>query len=572
MSKDKDILVILTPGFPASESDSTCLPSQQLLVKALNANYPGLPVIILTMEYPYHREPYQWHTNRVIPFDAWNKGKVRKIEIWISIWRTLERLRREYRIIGLFSFWCTQCALIGKYFGRLHSIKHYIWILGQDARKDNRFIPLIRPRAEELVAMSDSLVREFYKNHRVRPAHIIPNAIDISLFGEQTVARDIDVLGVGSLIQLKQFDIFIAIIKALTWRIPGLKAVICGKGPEEGRLRELIRERQLEDHITLTGEKPHAEILQLMRRSKVLLHPSAYEGYSTVCLEALYAGAHVCSFCNPEAGWVRHWHIASDRMDMEEQALEILLDPEPDHEPVLIYSMSMVAKSVMRLFNSAKQNLAFYDAISVEYDAMLEREQTNRIVRQKVAAKFMDVVKGGTILDFGGGTGLDMGWMSNQPYRIFFCEPSAGMREKAIRHNENTLQNERIHFLDDSKSDFTRWQQEIPFPDKVDGILSNFAVINSIQDIDLLFRNLSLVIKPRGHFFALVLNNDPTRSRSSLIRRKPARTQVLYKQHRQLVYLHPEKRIRKAAAAWFDFCESETFDDPGFSLIHLIKK
>jgi glycosyltransferase involved in cell wall biosynthesis len=574
MSKDKDILVILTPGFPASESDSTCLPSQQLLVKALNTNYPGMPVIILSMEYPFHRKPYLWHSNTVIPFDGWNKGRIKKMDSWIAVWRALQRLKREYHIVGLFSFWCTQCALIGKYFGRLYAIRHYIWILGQDARKDNRFIPLIRPRAEELVAMSDSLVREFYKNHRVRPAHIIPNAIDISLFDDRPVGRDIDILGVGALIPLKQYEIFIAVVKALTFRIPGIKAVICGKGQEESRLRKLIREWQLEDNVSLVGEKPHSDILQLMRRSKILLHPSSYEGYSTVCLEALYAGAHVCSFCNPEAGWVRHWHIASDRPEMEERVLEILLDPARDHEPVLIYSMNMIARSVMGLFTGpvANHNISYYNAIAEEYDAMLEKEQINKVVRQKVAVRFMEFVKEGRVLDFGGGTGLDMDWMSELPYRIIFCEPSAGMREKAIQHNRDILNNDRIHFLGDGGSDFTRWQQEIPFPDKVDGILSNFAVMNSIGDINLLFGSLSLIIKPQGHFFALVLNSDPTRSRPSLIRRKRRETLVKYKEHRQLVYLYPVKMIRKAAAGWFDFCDSESFEGSGFTLIHLVRK
>ena len=38
MNKDKKTLVILTPGFPKDEADSTCLPMQQQLIRALKVN------------------------------------------------------------------------------------------------------------------------------------------------------------------------------------------------------------------------------------------------------------------------------------------------------------------------------------------------------------------------------------------------------------------------------------------------------------------------------------------------------------------------------------------------------
>lgn len=42
MNKDKKTLVILTPGFAKDETDSTCLPLQQQLVKTLKEINPQL--------------------------------------------------------------------------------------------------------------------------------------------------------------------------------------------------------------------------------------------------------------------------------------------------------------------------------------------------------------------------------------------------------------------------------------------------------------------------------------------------------------------------------------------------
>jgi glycosyltransferase involved in cell wall biosynthesis len=344
-------LVILTPGFPKDEEDSTCLPTQQAFVRALNKYYPGLQIVILAFEYPFSKETYLWHQNKVIPFDGWKKGKIKKSIIGISAWRALNRLRHERELLGLLSFWCGGPALIGNLFGRKYGVAHFTWILGQDARKGNRYIRWMRPRAAELVAMSDSLVEEFYRNYAVRPGHLVPNGIDPALYPAGGAERDIDVLGVGSLIPLKQYDLFLSVICELRKHLPGIRSVICGKGPEEVRLRELIREKGLEDRVILTGERSHEDVLRLMQRCRVFLHPSSYEGFSGVCLEALYAGAHVVCLRPAMTTQVEHWHIAEKWEDMAGMAMDILSDPGTDHRPVLPYSMKDSAQAMMRLFD-----------------------------------------------------------------------------------------------------------------------------------------------------------------------------------------------------------------------------
>jgi glycosyltransferase involved in cell wall biosynthesis len=350
-------LVILTPGFPKDESDSTCLPAQQLFVRALNRCYPGLRIVILAFEYPFSTQPYSWHQNGVIPFDGWNKGRIKKCRVWISAWRTLNRLKREGKLLGMLSFWCTGCALVGSWYGRQKGLKHLTWILGQDARGNNRYIPFIRPRPDELVAMSDSLVKEFERNYGVRPQYIVTNGVDTSSYPQPDglTGRDIDVLGVGSLIPLKQYDLFLSIVRMLSAATPRIRAVICGKGPEEANLRATIRRWQLEANVELIGEQSHEEVLRLMQRSKVFLHTSSYEGFSTVCLEALYAGAHVVSLCHPMASWVNHWHIADKWEEMPELVQAVLEGPATDHQPVLVYSMEDSARKMMRLFEYGDQ-------------------------------------------------------------------------------------------------------------------------------------------------------------------------------------------------------------------------
>jgi glycosyltransferase involved in cell wall biosynthesis len=355
MPVESKTLVILSPGFPENEADSSCLPAQQSFVKELNRQNPGLKIIILAFEYPFSKMQYQWNGNRVVPFNMWEKSRLKKISGWLVVWRTLQNIHHKENVIGLLSFWCTGPAALGKCFSKVYSLKHFIWILGQDAKKKNRFIRIIRPKANELIAMSDFLAREFKKNHSVIPAHIIPNAIDSSLYPLPPEQKDVDILGVGSLIPLKQFDLFLKVIAKLKNHLPSIKAVICGKGPEEYRLQKMIRDLDLEKQVMLTGEQPHNEVIRWMQRSHILLHTSSYEGFSTVCLEALYAGAQVISFCKPMDEPVSHWHI-SDRQNIAQTTLRILLDPDTDHSPVLVYPLEKTARDIINLYADSVNN------------------------------------------------------------------------------------------------------------------------------------------------------------------------------------------------------------------------
>ena len=230
-------------------------------------------------------------------------------------------------------------------------------------------------------------------------------------------------------------------------------------------------------------------------------------------------------------------------------------------------------------FLISKQNILYYDEIADSYDRILDQDSLNNIIREKVAGRFIEYVKPGCVLDFGGGTGRDLKWLTENHYKIFFCEPSAGMKEKAIQHNQKVLHNNNIVFLEKAQTEFTHWHEELPFTEKVDAILSNFAVINCIPHIELLFKNLALIIKPGGALVALILDNKAkgliSRLRGALrsfILKTPLTVDIKYKEHLQTVYVYTTKQIKKASKANFDFSNRESLPGFGFILIHLIRK
>jgi len=224
-----------------------------------------------------------------------------------------------------------------------------------------------------------------------------------------------------------------------------------------------------------------------------------------------------------------------------------------------------------------KQNISYYDEIAVQYDETLDNDHSNEIIREKVASVFNELVSSGLVLDFGGGTGKDLAWLIKKGYRVIFCEPSAKMREKAILLTHN---NSHIVFLESTATDFATWEANLPFSQNVDAILANFAVINCIPDIELLFKNLSLVIRAGGHLLMLVIKSDfKKRWRSnrratllSLFTAATVTTDIKFNLQRQRVYLHSIPKIKRAAGLSFHFQRSLLVKENDFVLLHFTRK
>jgi SAM-dependent methyltransferase len=224
------------------------------------------------------------------------------------------------------------------------------------------------------------------------------------------------------------------------------------------------------------------------------------------------------------------------------------------------------------------QNISYYDEIAHVYDQIMDADRSNELVRKMVREKMRRVLQSGWVIDFGGGTGLDLEWMSQAGYHIIFCEPSEAMREKAIELNNTTVLNQDIHFLDTANTDFMQWRRQPPFHRKADALIANFGVINYIPDLESLFQNLAAALKTGAHVLLVTLKLS-LRQRlrwhrrnalKSLFFRIPFVMYITYNTKQQTVFVHSENEIRKAAAPHFEFRESQPVT--GFTFIHLTRR
>lgn len=351
MTEQPKTLVILSPGFPTDEADSACIPPLQIFVRNLKQQFPSVPIIVLTFEYPFVVSQYQWNNVTVISFAGANKGGSVRLNTWRRVWLTLRRLNKQHRLLGLLSFWMGDCAFIADTFAKRKMLKHFSWIQGQDAKPGNKYFRWTKPKAESLIAISDFISAKVNYNYSIKPGYVIPIGIDPALFGQSPEIKDIDILSAGSLIPLKRYSLLIDMISTLRVYFPGIKAVICGDGPERDLLNNMIKEYHLEKNIELKGELPHTSVLSLMQRAKVFVHPSSYEGLSMVCIEALHAGAHVISFVRTIDTPVNNWHFAKSPDDMVGIIKKQLSDPSLTQTEISPLLIKDTCEAIMKLFD-----------------------------------------------------------------------------------------------------------------------------------------------------------------------------------------------------------------------------
>lgn len=270
----------LVPGFPKDESDTSCLPAVQNYVRAFSQLHPDAPIQVVAFQYPFHPGAYRWHGIPVASAGGANRGGWSKLRTWQRAWLELRRFLPDL----IHSFWIGECAAVGELFARTHGVAHVATIGGQELRRRTLYARLLSRGKMPLAAGSQTAARTARVSLHRDADVVIPLGLDVAQFGPSDLPRDIDVLAVGSLIPVKRFDV----VAGAARKSPERSFVLVGDGP----LRAEIAHRAPEN-LTMAGALSRHDVIDLMRRSKVLLHPSEFESQGYVFLEALASGMHV---------------------------------------------------------------------------------------------------------------------------------------------------------------------------------------------------------------------------------------------------------------------------------------
>jgi len=348
MNYDKHI-VLLTPGFARDEQDTTCTTFLQDYVLAMKKLHPNYLIDIIAIQYPYDRTNYQW--NGVDVYSA--RGKLSKylsrLVTWAKVLIKLSALNRKLKIDVIHAFWLTEATFVAQLFQFFKKTKVIAYTIGQDSIPQNRYLKFISSRIM-IVGMSEQIKNNLNRLN-ITCDKIIPLGINSSKLAKPESQRTIDIIGIGSLIPLKNYSLFIEIVSELKKIFSTIKAVIIGNGEEYAILQKKINELNLEDNITLKGQLSHTEVFEQLAKSKILLHTSSFEGQSTVMMEALAMGTNIICF---DVGRMNHSEkivACTTKEEMTERLKDCLQTGQLTFEPI-IYSMDNTVNEFVKLYVS----------------------------------------------------------------------------------------------------------------------------------------------------------------------------------------------------------------------------
>ena len=196
--------------------------------------------------------------------------------------------------------------------------------------------------------MTSTHARELKTNYGYSSS-IIPAGIKVP--APKAIERNIDVLGVGALTDLKNYSAFIDTVVELKKTHPEISAVIVGGGPEEEALKLKIGALGLKENIVLAGIVRREEVLQYMNRSKVFLHCSEFESFGMACAEAIAMGMSVVSLNTGIAQQSERWKVINN---LSEAAPSVngLLKLDLDHDSINLYPIESVVEKYSELYSS----------------------------------------------------------------------------------------------------------------------------------------------------------------------------------------------------------------------------
>ncbi|WP_237274907.1 glycosyltransferase [Tenacibaculum ovolyticum] len=348
MKNTSQHIVFLTPGFAKSEEDSTSIPALQVYLKNLRNALPNCKMTILSFQFPYTKKKYKWHNIEVIPLNGQSK-RYKKLLIWKKALLKLSKLHKKHLITTIHSFWIGECSIIGTRFSNKHNINHIVTVMGQDAKLKNLYAKYLANTNVKIVTLSQNNSNILYKNYQLTST-IIPWFLDIDIF-PKIQQSDIDILGVGSLIPVKNYPDFINVISILVKTHPNLIVEIIGEG-DQIPLNQLVKKNKLEDNISIIGGLSRNHVLKKMANSKLLLHTSNYESFGFVFSEALYSGMHIVSYNVGIAKPLNEWIVCSNKLELIKSCEKLLLLPNKVKKRILLNSQQQSVNDYLDLYNS----------------------------------------------------------------------------------------------------------------------------------------------------------------------------------------------------------------------------
>ena len=179
------------------------------------------------------------------------------------------------------------------------SLKKYHWLHTDYSKYDaaSNYQSLFKEiylKFDKIIAISNSVLREFLKKYQASNTEVIYNLIDEEKIKKDSLKeninynkKELNLISVGRFHPMKGYARLIHVLHKLDndGYLKDVKVRLVGSGPDENNLKELVKNYNLEDKVLLLGPKKNP--YPYVKNSDCFLMTSLFEPFGLVILEAL---------------------------------------------------------------------------------------------------------------------------------------------------------------------------------------------------------------------------------------------------------------------------------------------
>lgn len=294
-----------------------------------------------------------------------------KLEKWM-MQRTAKRFAREYKLKnGLPEIIHIHSQFIAKYAMAMKEefvvpvvlTEHWSGLNEGKASKNMLSEGYIYRKADAVIVVShalESALKSFYGID----SHVIFNMVSDEFFlsKAQKKSNQFRFVSVGRMVSVKCFENLVYAMNMMS-HTESVRLTIVGDGPERVKLEKLIRERQLQGRIELTGLRSPNEVSEILCQSDCFVLSSHRETFGIVLIEAMAKGLPVIStkcggpedFVNKDNGIL----VDSDNPGELAKAMDYMIENHSvyDYDQIRNYCMNnfsqnKVAQQIVNIYKS----------------------------------------------------------------------------------------------------------------------------------------------------------------------------------------------------------------------------
>jgi len=229
----------------------------------------------------------------------------------------------------------------------------------------------LKKSSKILVANDETkeIVKEFY-NVPVEKISIMPNGIDVNLFHTNADKKSKIVLFSGVMYNHRGVDILLKAASIVIKKIPEVRFVLLGEGPELNELKKIVKDSKIEDNIEFKGWIEREDIIDHLAEASIGIGPLRSTSVTKNALpikvlEYMAASLPILSQRNTLPNSVlidsENGYFVKDEVELAAKIIQILENDEErirmstkSHEIVLKFDWEKIVKKILVEYEDVK--------------------------------------------------------------------------------------------------------------------------------------------------------------------------------------------------------------------------